>query len=173
MTTDSEQFAPELLARNGRVSEPANVRLATVRADSPSGLPQIDYVSGENPLPVRIENPDETPPATAFFNSALTTTVVVVRNGPTYVSMFEASNINALDAYVQFFNADRQAVTLGTTVPLMAFLVPHGDTTNRGANDKTFPEPLYFPRGLAIAATTTATGSTAPSTGLVVNMAVR
>jgi hypothetical protein len=53
MTTDSEQRAPELLKRNGRVAEPNNVRLTAVRPDSPDDTPQLDYVSDENPLPVR------------------------------------------------------------------------------------------------------------------------
>lgn len=56
MTTDSEQFAPELLQRNGIVAEPALSRLATARRDGESGRPQLDFVGDENPLPVRIAN---------------------------------------------------------------------------------------------------------------------
>ena len=53
MATDSEQRAQELMPRNGSVSEPRNVRLTTVRPDSPEGQPQLDWLSAENPLPVR------------------------------------------------------------------------------------------------------------------------
>ena len=59
MTTDSEQRAKELMPRNGRVSEPRDSRLATIRPDSPQGQPQLDYVSPENPLPVRDSLPDD------------------------------------------------------------------------------------------------------------------
>ncbi len=52
MTTDSEQLAKEILPRNGQVTDPTATRVTTVRADSPVGRPQLDYVDGDNPLPV-------------------------------------------------------------------------------------------------------------------------
>lgn len=53
MTTDAEQLAQELLSRNGQVANPNEVRLATVRPDSPRGRPQLDFESPENPIAVR------------------------------------------------------------------------------------------------------------------------
>ena len=110
-----------------------------------------------------------------YFNSALSTTLVQMQDGaPVFVHDIEVSNINAADAFVQFFNAaSTAAVTLGTTAPTYSLFVPAGDGVNRGGMDKMFPVPLAFTAGLVVAATTTATGNTAPATGLVVNMAVR
>lgn len=110
-----------------------------------------------------------------YFNGALSTTLALVQNdAPTFVHMIEASNISAADAFIQMFDAiGTNSVTLGTTTPTLSLFVPKGDAANRGAMDKAFPVPLAFSRGLVIAATTTATGNTAPATALVVNMVVR
>ena len=75
MVTDSEQFAKELMPRNGRVSEPRDVRLSTIRSDSPVGIPQLDYVSSENPLPIEIDKPVQTVAAGHVFNRSERLTV--------------------------------------------------------------------------------------------------
>ena len=107
------------------------------------------------------------------FIAALSTTVTEVRVGETRIHMIEASNINTADAYLQFFDRRASAVTHGTDTPVFSLFVPKGDGTNRGGMDKAFAVPLYFLEALSVAATTTATGNTAPTTGLVVNMAVQ
>lgn len=102
--------------------------------------------------------------ATTYFNSALTNTPIQIRVGSSAVTGFEFQNPNSTNAYVQIFDTIRGGVTLGTTVPLFSFLVP-----GNGAQDKPLMNLPYI-NGLVIAATTTATGSTAPTSALVVNL---
>lgn len=137
--------------------------------DEPSDEP----VSDQHPFPIKMV--DKTIPySEPKFYSALSTTLQLVKGGRALLDVFEASNINAADAFVQMFDAASAGdVTLGTTTPTWSLFVPKGDATSRGAADKTLPMPVSFLYGLVIAATTTATGSSAPTTGLVVNLAVR
>ena len=63
-------------------------------------------------------------------------------------------------------------MTVGTTTPNQSYLVPAGaSSTVVGAMDKDFPgEGLNFNTGAVYACTTTPTGSTDPTTGLVLNV---
>ena len=130
-------------------------------------------VTEAHPFPVAPMSAPPTPSLTPKFYSALTTTLQNAKVGEAYLHFLEASNINTTDAYIQLFDDIASHVTLGTTTPTLALFVPKGDGANRGAMDKYFDPPLRFPNGLSIAVTTTATGSTAVTTGLVVNAAVR
>lgn len=69
-------------------------------------------------------------------------------------------NPNASVAYVQVFDANA-AVTLGTTRPDVLIPIP----PSSGANIE-FGKGVAFASGIRVAATTTASGSTAPGTGL-------
>lgn len=75
----------------------------------------------------------------------------------------EISNPNDIDCYIQFFD-ESGSITVGTTTPKQSFLVPAN-----GAMDKSFVVPIAFANSIKYACTTTATGSTDPTTGLVVN----
>lgn len=77
---------------------------------------------------------------------------------------FELQNPNGTDAWVQMFDAATGSVTVGTTTPKLTFQVP---TT--GINEKVFTAPVSFFTAMTYAATTTATGGTDPTTGLIVN----
>jgi len=89
---------------------------------------------------------------------------------PTVLTMFEASNIDSTDAFVQVFDASAAGdVTLGTTAPKASFFVPAGDGTKRGAREILFPSPMQFSIGIVAAATTTADGNTAVTTALDCN----
>ena len=106
-----------------------------------------------------------------YFNNALlaTATAVAAREGTIY--FIEVSNPTTDDVYLQLFDVAAADVTLGTTTPTLALLVPAGtSTTDRGAMDKMFPEGLYFGTSITAAITTTATGNTAPGTGATVNI---
>lgn len=77
----------------------------------------------------------------------------------------DMSNLDAAVCYLQVFDAaDHTAVTLGTTAPALVFHVPASGDKTPGILD------FGFNNGLVVATTTTATGSTPPSTGLVVNI---
>lgn len=80
------------------------------------------------------------------------------------------SNINAADAFLQLFNTAAGSVTVGTTTPVLSFLIPKGDATNYGSRDIMFPKPIDFDTAITYACTTTPTGAGDPSTGLVVNL---
>ena len=98
---------------------------------------------------------------------AQTTTVRVVKTVPGALNGYVIYNPNAVVSYVQCFDT-ADAVTLGTTVP--SFVIPMPATA--GANVLT-DQGITLTKGLAIACTTTATGSTAPSTGLDILLAVQ
>jgi hypothetical protein len=103
---------------------------------------------------------------TPFLNAALGATAVVVKAAQGKLLRYRIYNPNSAVAFVQVFNAATTgAVTLGTTVPIEVFPVPAGMTMD-GDQDFSF----NYTAGIVIAATTTATGSTANTTPLVVNL---
>ena len=106
--------------------------------------------------------------STPFFNAALVATVVSVKGVPGMLSWTDIYNPNATIAYVQVFDAATTgAVTLGTTPPRLSLPVPATGTLALNF------DRAGFLNGIQIAATTTSTGSTAPGTGLVVNLGIR
>lgn len=110
--------------------------------------------------------PDTTLQTTAYFNSALTATAVAVKTTAGNIYWYEFINTGASAAFVQVFNLAVASVTLGTTTPTHSFYVPAA-----GANDKVSTMVLIAgTTALTIAATTTATGSSAPATALVANI---
>lgn len=122
--------------------------------------------SGKNPdgtdftLPVGTSGTVST-----YFNAALLATKQAVKASAGSLSAYHIQNPNTSDAWVQFFDLASAGVTVGTTVPTLSLWVPAG-----GALDTSLVEPATFATAITIAATTTATGSTAPSTGLVTNL---
>lgn len=97
--------------------------------------------------------------------TAQTTTVRTVKGTAGTVTGYYIYNPNAAVAYVQFFDvASATTVTLGTTVPDITLGIP----ATAGAN--LLGDGLTFSNGIKFACTTTATGLTAPSTGLDVNI---
>ena len=106
-----------------------------------------------------------TPLTTPKFYAAQTTTVRTAKTGPGVLAGYMIYNPNATVAYVQFLDvAGSGTVTLGTTVPVLSLPIPATGAANlNGLN-------ISFANGIQLACTTTATGSTAPSTGLDVNV---
>ena len=97
---------------------------------------------------------------------AQTTTVKVVKPTSGRVAGWYIYNPNSSVAYVQFFDvASGGTLTLGTTAPLLTIGVPATAAANLLDGNG-----LNFKNGIQLAATTTATGSTAPSSGLDVNV---
>lgn len=107
-----------------------------------------------------------------YTNGALTATVVDVSTRcEGILKGLQAYNPNTSDVWVQVFKVAAASVTLGTTTPVLSFLVPKGDGTNRGAYVDDFVAGISLGGvAVSVAATTTRAGSTAPSTAIEVNM---
>jgi hypothetical protein len=96
---------------------------------------------------------------TPITEAALSTTVKTIKSSAGKIGMYYCYNPNSSVAYIQFFNTT--TVTLGTTAPAYFIGIP----ATSGANlDSTMG--LTFSTAIAVAATTTATGSTAPTSGI-------
>lgn len=107
---------------------------------------------------------------TPFFDGSVTNTPEMLAAGSRDIHYLHVINPNSLDSYVQLFDtATIGAITLGTTTPTLVFIIPAGGATSSGAWDTESPFGLHFKYGIAYAATTTATGSTAPSTALKIS----
>jgi hypothetical protein len=105
---------------------------------------------------------------TPTFVAAQSTTVTLIKAGNTRLDAYSLYNPGAAAAFLQFFNAKQISdVTLGTTVPVMAIEVPSTGTVSLAGIK------AAFLLGMCIAATTTATGNSAPATAMVVNLGIR
>lgn len=94
--------------------------------------------------------------------AAQTTTVQTVKGTAGTLGGYFIYNPNASVAYVQIFDvATATTVTLGTTSPDIILPIP----ATGGANLE-FANGVAMANGIKLACTTTATGSTAPGTGL-------
>lgn len=104
--------------------------------------------------------------STAYFNAAAGSTKYLVATGAQVLTDYFIENPDAAaKGYLQFFNAaSTAAVTLGTTAPVRSIGLAAGEKANLSGL------AVDFPLGLVIAGTTTATGSTTATTGLVVNL---
>ena len=94
------------------------------------------------------------------FPANLTNTVVLIQATPGDVGVVQCYNPNATEIVIQFFNVSAaSSVTLGTTTPYM--IVPIAGTSVGTMTASAFP--VSFSNGIAVAATTTSSGSTAPA----------
>jgi hypothetical protein len=93
--------------------------------------------------------------------TALTNTKVSVKTSAGTFGGYMIYNPNTTVAYIQVFDVASGSVTLGSTTPTYVLAIPAGSGANLeltcGVNHAT---------AIVIAATTTATGSTAPTTAL-------
>lgn len=109
--------------------------------------------------------------AIPYRNASLTATAALANGGPAVVTHIAVSNKDTGDRWFHIYDAAAtSAVTVGTTTPIQSFQIPLGDGTDYGEFAMAFASPIKCSSGVVIAATTTPTGNTAPSTGLVVNM---
>jgi hypothetical protein len=103
---------------------------------------------------------------TPVLENALSTTVQTVVGSAAKLMSYYCYNPNATVAYVQIFDISG-AVTLGTSVPKWSIAIPATSAANiSGLN-------LAFANAIKVAATTTATGLTAPGTALDCNFGYR
>lgn len=84
-----------------------------------------------------------------------------------YLSYINVYNPNAAVAFLQLFDVATGSVTVGSTTPKQSYFIPA-----QGAFERSFETPLHFHTAITYACTTTATGSTDPTTGLTVNLVI-
>jgi hypothetical protein len=101
------------------------------------------------------------PKLTPYFVNAISAKTQVVGVAARLYGL-HLDNPNTSKVYVQFFDALSANVTLGSTTPTFVIVLPASSTLD----DPTLTIPINFSTGLTFAVTTTATGSTAPSTGI-------
>lgn len=98
---------------------------------------------------------------TPVLGNALSTTLIQIKSTFGTVNVVQCYNPNSSQVYIQLFNALKANVTLGSTAPALS--VPIAATSTGGF---ALPAGAGFVFNIAssAAATTTATGNTAPST---------
>ena len=107
----------------------------------------------------------------SLFNSALTATVINVKLSGGRLYGIEVQNANTVNEFIQVFDAVAANVTLGTTTPKLSLALPKGvSASDVGIMDKWWDLGIDFRTGISLAATTTPTGLTAPTTALVINV---
>lgn len=90
--------------------------------------------------------------------NGLSTTVKTVKASAGMLAWYNCGNTNAAPVFIQAFDvAGATTVTLGTTVPSFTLALPTSSAIHGN-----LALPANFFKGLKVAATTTATGSTAP-----------
>lgn len=149
---------------NGRLQRIAQ-RLSSLIALLPTALGangglKVEGVSSGTVIPVSL-SASSIAAATPFLANALSNTAVTVVASAKTLDSYYLHNPNTAKAYVQLFDA--ASVTVGTTVPKWSICVPPESAANL-ANVN-----LGFSNSIKVAATTTPTGSTAPSTALDCN----
>jgi hypothetical protein len=101
-----------------------------------------------------------------YKNTALVATKQAANASAGNLYGYHIYNPNTVVIYVQFYNVASASVTVGTTAADMILAIPPGGWADAPSSGP----PISFATAMTVAATTTATGSTAPSTGLLVNL---
>jgi hypothetical protein len=96
---------------------------------------------------------------------ALVATATSVKAGSGRVYGYHIYNPNSAIAYVHFYNIASGSVTVGSSIRTITLAVPPLSLI-----DGLFAIPVTFSTEITVAATTTITGSTAPSTGLLTDV---
>lgn len=99
-----------------------------------------------------------------YNNTALSNTKQAVNASAGNLYGYHIYNPNTSVIYVQLFNLASASVTVGTTAPTAVLAIPP-----LGWADAEPATPIAFGTALTIAATTTSTGSVAPTTALLAN----
>jgi hypothetical protein len=100
-------------------------------------------------------------------NALLTNSAVSVVSGQHNLQTIILYNPNASVEYIQLFDALAANVTVGTTVPKMVVPIPASSTIDLPIENSA---QITFFTGIVVAATTTATGASAPGTGITANI---
>lgn len=98
------------------------------------------------------------------IKAALSNTNSQVKNGAGTLGGYYIYNPNALVTYVQIYDTATGSITVGTTTPKLSYGIPPLSAANIE-----FTNGVNFATAICVAATTTATGATAPSTAVDCN----
>lgn len=98
------------------------------------------------------------------YQSALTSTKVQIKATAANFYGCHIYSSNSAVTYIQIFNKASANVTVGSTAPDIVLVVPAG-----GWADEGYTIPIALGTGFTVAATTTASGSGAPTTALTAN----
>lgn len=148
----------------------ANTSLGTI-ATNTGNIPAKGQATMANSTPVVLASDQSAVPVSlqaattgswsASSQTGLTNTVVSVKGSAGSLGGYMFYNPNAAVAYIQVFNVASGSVTLGTTTPTYVIPIPPAAAAN-----VEFSLGINHTTAISAAATTTATGSTAPSTAL-------
>jgi hypothetical protein len=140
----------------------------TVTANAGSGPFPVSDNSGSLTVDAPVGTPlfsTVTPSTTGGWSKitalAQTTTKKVVKASAGTFGGYYVYNPNASVAYIQVFDVASGSVTLGTTAPDLVFGIPATSAANLEITNG-----INMATAITLACTTTATGSTAPGTGL-------
>lgn len=106
------------------------------------------------------------PVDTPFLANALSTTVVTVKGSAGTLGSYYCTNPSVADTFIQIFDISG-TVTLGTSTPKWSIRIPTLGAANLSMMG------LTFANAIKVAATTTATGSSAPATAADCNFGSR
>ncbi len=98
--------------------------------------------------------------------SALTNSAVAIKGSTGQIGMLQCYNPNASQVYIQIYNIVSTSVTVGTSTPTLSIAIA---PTSTGGFVMAFPG-VQFATAISAAATTTATGGSAPSTAADCNV---
>jgi hypothetical protein len=157
LATDQPQLTNALKVDGSAVTQPVSIAAAVPVTDN-SGSLTVDAPVG-TPVFATI-TPSTTGGWSKIKYAAQTTTVQTVKGSAGTFGGYYVYNPNATVAYVQVFDVSG-TVTLGTTVPDMIFGIPATSAANLE-----IANGVNMTNAVKLACTTTATGSTAPGTGL-------
>lgn len=143
------------------IAQLGTVTISTGNGVSGTGVQRVSIASDSTGQIAPAANATATGFTTNQQNT-LTNTKIAVKAAAGNMYGYRLYNPNTSYVYIQLFNALTGSVTLGTTSPTEVIPVPPG-----GLIDETYPVPAAYNTGIVIAATTTATGLTAPASSLV------
>lgn len=161
-TTDTGTFS--LIALFKRLLSSTTTLIAACQAATPAGTNLIGSINTSA----------NTSGGTSTYAAVGGTGNALLTNSPVAVkasagNLYGVSFVNTgnVTAFVQMFDLATVSVTLGTTPPKLAFWIPPG-----GSWEEKFPDEakVSFATAITVAATTTATGGTAPATGVLANI---
>jgi hypothetical protein len=170
------------MADNVRYNEPANGTM--IATDDLGGGVQIQRVkaafggdgsaadvAAANPLPVCVGITADIAGLATYFAPAASNVVQAVKSGPGRLLAVHAANKDAATRFLQIFDAPAANIVLGATTPKLSLAIPPGDFDQVfGQLELDTAAATEFATAIALAVTTTPTGSGAPTTGVVLNV---
>lgn len=129
-----------------------------VRVELPTnGTGTVGLNAGTNNVGFFVPTPGTTGGWSASLNNALSTTIRTVKGSAGTLGGYYCYNPNSSVSYIQIFDAN--GATLGSTSPKWSIGIPATSAANLEMTNG-----MNFATEITVAATTTATGSSAPST---------